>query len=207
MNQVLDFRAVSKKFGQTVVFDHFNLEILQGDFVFIKGKNGSGKSTLFNMAVGYEQPTTGTVAWFNNETDSAFRKRSSLVQSRLLFDTNESFADYLKVVKSSKKYKLSPRLKELVENFDIEKLKNKPIYKLSSGNVRKWQIVANLSFDYDVIFHDEPDTNLDIESVKSYAKFCLNEHKEGKTVILISHDQYLINLLQSEIQTLKLICL
>lgn len=207
MNKVLDFHDVSKKFGQTQVFDHFNLAISKGDFVFIKGKNGSGKSTLFNMAVGYEQPTSGKVSWFNNETDLAFRRRSSLLQSRLLFDTNESFVDYLKVVKSSKKYHISPGVKELAEAFDIEKYKRKPIYKLSSGNARKWQIVANLSFEYEVIFHDEPDTNLDIESIKQYADFCIKENTEGKTVILISHDQYLLNLFQKEVQNLKIICL
>lgn len=159
------------------------LDIKQNSLMLITGENGSGKSTLIKIISSLIPPTKGEV--INSQHCAVVFQDAD---SNILGDT--PLSDILFSLSSSK-LKKEEKLKiaeDTLSNFNLLHLKDNPAFFLSGGEKRRLSIASNTVLSPDVIIFDEPYSNLDYKSIKMLNKIIQYLKKEGKTIIIVSHE-------------------
>jgi len=178
--------------------DGISLAIGKGDFFSIVGKSGSGKSTLMHILGLLDRPTEGRVFFANrdistmDDTELATLRSNEIgfvFQSFNLLARTSSFDNViLPSVYTSKKYNVHMRAMDLLARVGLsDKLANTPS-QLSGGQQQRVAIARALVNDPSVILADEPTGNLDSKSGEEVLALLEELHKEGKTVIIVTHD-------------------
>ena len=203
MSALIEFDSVCKYYqmGDTVVkaADHISMQINQGEFVAIVGQSGSGKSTCMNIIGCLDVPTEGTYKL--NGRDVGKMGTNELAEIR-----NEMLGFIFQ------QYNLLPKL-DLMENVEVpliyagvpaaqrhqraqtalervglgKKLHNKPS-QLSGGQQQRASIARALAGDPAVILADEPTGALDSHTGREVLGMLQDLHRQGNTVVLITHD-------------------
>lgn len=199
--QILETKEVKKYYqtpsGIVRALDGVSLSVTEGTFGAIVGSSGSGKTTLLHMLGGLDEPTDGEV-WvrgtslkeMSGEEKTVFRRRNigfvfqnyNLV-STLSVRENITLPLLLDGMQVDRKF-----LKEITESLKLtEKLDHMP-HMLSGGQQQRVAIARAIAQAPPVILADEPTGNLDSNSTKEIMDILKGLHKEGRTVILITHD-------------------
>jgi putative ABC transport system ATP-binding protein len=210
MNPVIRMDDVWKRYqmgkaGELTVLKEVTLSINKGEFVAISGPSGSGKSTMVNMIGALDKPSWGSI--FLDEKNIAKMSESSLAFLRgktigFVFQQFNLMQDLtalqnvmlpMEVVNTSES---EARVKaiEILSQLGLgNRLHHKPS-ELSGGQQQRVAIARALANDPEVILADEPTGNLDSKTGEFVMEFLegLNR-KEGKTVIIVTHDLNLIN--------------
>ena len=183
----------------TKVLKGISFTIYESDFIAITGRSGSGKSTLMNILGLLDIPTSGHY-YFNgidvkkmNENDLAFTRNRELgfvFQSFNLLPRSSSLenvilpATYAGVGVREREAKA----KELLIKLDLENEMYKRPNKLSGGQQQRVAIARALMNNPNIILADEPTGNLDTKSGEIVMKILKDLNREGKTIILITHE-------------------
>lgn len=180
------FKNINKKFDSQEIYKDANLEI-SDSFYIISGENGSGKSTLFNIlyrAEDYE----GEI--YYNETNILHididAYRTNIIRYVKQEDEVFPFLSFKENLNILVKDFDQEKLEFLLENFNMQEVYNskKKYKKLSGGEKQKSRIIISLLTDFEVLLLDEPENNLDNESIKFLIKYL----KElNKCIIVSSH--------------------
>ena len=179
---------------------NINLEVKKGDFIAIIGASGSGKSTLMNIIGLLDHPTSG--AYILDGVDSAHLKENTLAQLRnkkigfvfqsfnLLPRTSalDNVAIPLIYAGVSKAERMN-RAKKVLEQVGLENKLDSHPNQLSGGQQQKVAIARSLVNNPEIILADEPTGNLDTKSGEEIMKIFESLHKEGKTIIMITHEE------------------
>ena len=176
-----------------------NLAIKKGEFVAIMGPSGSGKSTAVNMIGCMDMPTKGRI--YLDGHDISNLSESDLAQIRgkkigFIFQqfnllgtltALENVALPMMFQGKERKERLdyAKNLLEMVELGD--RMSHKPA-ELSGGQQQRVAIARSLSNDPEVVLADEPTGNLDSKTGEVVIRFLEKLNKEGKTIIMVSHD-------------------
>lgn len=177
------------------------LDIRKGEFVSIMGPSGSGKSTCVNMVGCLDVPTKGRI--FLEQHDIAHLSESDLAQIRgrkigfifqqfNLIPTLTALENVAlpMVFQGIDVQQRMARAKELLGKVDLgDRVHHKPT-ELSGGQQQRVAIARSLSNDPEVILADEPTGNLDTKTGSIVMEFLRKMHKEGKTIIMVTHDEY-----------------
>ncbi|MHC1611458.1 MAG: ABC transporter ATP-binding protein [Candidatus Methanospirareceae archaeon] len=176
-----------------------NLEIQDGEFIAITGPSGSGKSTLLNMIGCLDTPTSGSVfidgintASLNeNELAEIRREKIGFIfQQYNLVHTlnaleNVALPAFFSGVKREKRLR---RARELLVKVGLgDRMYHKPS-ELSGGEQQRVAIARALSNDPGIIIGDEPTGNVDTETGNAIMDILEGLNKEGRTVIVVTHD-------------------
>ncbi len=177
-----------------------NLEVKKGDFLAIIGASGSGKSTLMNIIGLLDHPTSGK---YELDTfDASHLKEDTLAQIRnkkigfvfqsfnLLSRTSslDNVALPLIYAGISRTERLEQAKQALEQVGLADKLDSKP-NQLSGGQQQRVAIARALVTNPEIILADEPTGNLDSKSGLEIMKIFEKLHKEGKTIIMITHEE------------------
>ncbi|MAG52606.1 MAG: hypothetical protein CMH62_01450 [Nanoarchaeota archaeon] len=179
-----------------------NIEIKQGEFVAIIGKSGSGKSTTMNMIGCLDIPTRGRI--FLEKYNISKLGESRLAQIRgkkigFIFQTfnliptlsaleNVALPMTFQKINRDKRMKIA---KDLLRKVGLnERIDHLP-GQLSGGERQRVAIARSLSNDPEVILADEPTGNLDSKTGNEIMGLLENLNKEGKTIIMVTHDDSL----------------
>lgn len=205
---MLKLKNINKEFilGDNVihVLKNINLEIQKGEFIAIVGQSGSGKSTLMNI-IGCLDTSTSGEYFINNQEISSFdldkkaslrRKKFGFVFQRYnLIPTLNALqnvalpAIYEGVDKKTREQKAQ----NLLEKLDIgDKKFNKP-NQLSGGQQQRVSIARALMNGGEIILADEPTGALDSKSGIMVMDILKDLHKQGHTIILVTHDRNVAN--------------
>ena len=179
--------------------DHVNLKINRNEFVAIIGQSGSGKSTLMNMLGCLDVPTTGRyilngqdVSHLTDDDLSDIRNKEigfifqgfNLIAGLTALENVELPLIYRGV---SKKERI--RLSEIaLEKVGLKERMNHKPSEMSGGQQQRVAIARAIAQAPPIILADEPTGNLDTGSTKEIMEILKELHKEGRTVILITHD-------------------
>lgn len=179
--------------------DHVNLEIFQGEFVAIIGQSGSGKSTFMNMLGCLDVPTSGK--YFLNGTDVSTMADNDLSEIRnreigFIFQgfnliPNLTAEENVELPLIYRGIDRKTRRKLALESLHMVGLDKRVSHKpneMSGGQQQRVAIARAIAAKPPVILADEPTGNLDSASSKEILAILKDMHRNGRTIILITHD-------------------
>ena len=179
--------------------DHVNLEIFQGEFVAIIGQSGSGKSTFMNMLGCLDVPTSGK--YFLNGTDVSTMADNDLSEIRnreigFIFQgfnliPNLTAEENVELPLIYRGIDRKTRRKLALESLHMVGLDKRVSHKpneMSGGQQQRVAIARAIAAKPPVILADEPTGNLDSASSKEILAILKDMHRNGRTIILITHE-------------------
>ena len=178
-----------------------DLIIRADEFVAIMGSSGSGKSTLMHILGCLDRPTSGTYMLEGKEVSSdtsssslAFIRREKIgfiFQTFNLLPRTSALNNVILPAIYSGLKKRKEKALELLKRVGLEKkIKNKP-NELSGGEQQRVAIARALMNDPLIILADEPTGNLDSKSGEEIIKLLKELNKEGKTIVMVTHDRHI----------------
>lgn len=188
--------------GKKVIFTNINLEVKQGEFVYLIGKIGSGKSTLIRTLNAELPLKSGEITIDGTSIQNIKRRHIAPLRKKL----GVVFQDY-KLLLDRSVYKnllfvlqaiefdkdlIDERIHEVLLKVGMYDHKNKMPHELSGGEQQRVVIARALLNNPDIILADEPTGNLDPETSDSLAALLHSICKEGKTVIMATHQHDLL---------------
>lgn len=193
-NNIIELRHVKKCYEKdTPVIKDFSLTIKKGEFVTFLGPSGCGKTTILRMIGGFEQPTGGEILLHGKDISKlppAKRPINTVFQKYALFpylNIYDNIAFGLKMKKVPKEV-IREKVKKVLEVVDLEGFEKRKISTLSGGQQQRVAIARAIAQAPPVILADEPTGNLDSNSTQEIMEILKGLHREGRTVILITHD-------------------
>lgn len=178
---------------------NIDLQIKKGDFVAVIGASGSGKTTLMNIIGLLDRPTSGSYNLDGQDTLKLKDEELASLRNRKIGFVFQSFnllprTSALSNVALPLIYAGVPKAerikqaKTILEEVGLgDKIESKPS-ELSGGQQQRVAIARALVNNPELILADEPTGNLDTKSGKEIMKIFDKLHKEGKTIILITHE-------------------
>ncbi|KAF0217106.1 MAG: putative ABC transport system ATP-binding [Geobacteraceae bacterium] len=176
-----------------------SLEIPRSSFTAIVGRSGHGKSTLMHLIGGLDRPTGGTIFLAGEEINRLSNSRLAALRARKIgfvfqffnllssLTAEENVATAMMFAGAPEK-RQSERARELLSLVGLlDKLKAKPS-ELSGGQQQRVAIARALANDPEILLMDEPTGNLDSESEAEVLDTVFRLHREGKTVVIVTHN-------------------
>ena len=183
----------------TNALKNINLEIKKGEFVAIMGASGSGKSTLLHILGGMDKATSGEYFYGDTAVHSMSSHELNLFRREYVdfVFQNASLMQYYSVAENIEMPLLSMNIpkkerkaivQEKMEAVGIGKLAKKLPTHLSGGEQTRVAIARALVGGKDLLLADEPTGSLDQKIGTEIMKLFEEVHKNGKTIVLITHD-------------------
>lgn len=208
---VISLKNICKSFGNKVIFDNFNLNVEEGEFLCITGVSGKGKTTLLNIIGLLEKPDSGSInimGYDNPEIDSKSGIKllrsniSYLFQNYGLVD-NETVEYNLKIATRFLKLSKNDEKKKIEEALNTVGLsgyeKNK-IFQLSGGEQQRVAMARILIKPTSIVLADEPTGSLDSDNRDLIMELLTKVNEQGKTVIIVTHDKEVVKCAKSVIE-------
>ena len=198
---MIKLENITKTIGKKVILENLSLKINQGDLVAIVGKSGSGKSTLLNLLGLIDGDYSGHYEIFGQKnvlvnsakSQAIIREHISYLFQNFALIDNET-VEYnlmlaLKYVKLSKKDKVK-KIEEILERVGLSSTLHQKVSELSGGEQQRIAVARAILKPSQLLLADEPTGSLDPENRDLVLNFLLDMNKEGKTVIIVTHDIY-----------------
>ena len=205
---------VSKTYQQGVpALNDVNIDIEQGEFVFIMGKSGSGKSTLIKLLLKELEPTEGEIYINEQKLSSVTHKKTPYVRRnigvvfqnfRLLQDRNvyENVAFAMKVVESSTR-EIKRKVPLMLSLVGLAaKYKSLP-RQLSGGEQQRVAIARALVNEPKILLADEPTGNLDNTNAWEIMHLLEEINERGTTVVVVTHNSEIVKKMNKRVITIK----
>ncbi|TYT27559.1 ABC transporter ATP-binding protein [Luteimonas viscosa] len=191
--------------GQTVhALAGVDLEVASGEFVAITGQSGSGKSSLLNILGCLDRPSSGRylieghdVALFDDETGSDIRNRriGFVFQSFHLLPRLSVLENVLLPLRFHRQppADAARHADELLERVGLWPRRDHRPGELSGGQMQRAAIARALLLRPALLLADEPTGNLDSKSAADVLELISEVHRDGQTVVLVTHDHDIAN--------------
>ncbi|AHY46841.1 FtsE: cell division ATP-binding protein FtsE [Rubrobacter radiotolerans] len=211
---MIRFENVTKLYGRdTVALEKLDLEIEDGEFVFLVGQSGSGKSTIIRLLLKEIEPTTGVI-YVRGKKLSAIGRRKV---PRLRRDIGCVFQDFKllpnKTARENVAYAMEvtgqrrrqirvkvPQILDLVGLGDkMDKLPNE----LSGGEQQRVSIARAFVSQPPILIADEPTGNLDPETSIGIMQLLHRINRIGTTVLVATHDREMVDVMRKRVVALE----
>lgn len=211
---MITLKDVSKSYTEGApALSDINIQIDEGEFVFVVGDSGSGKSTLIKLLLKELEPTSGTIV-INDKILSQiprrqiprFRRNVGCVfqDFRLLKDRNvyENVAFAQRVI-SAPNRSIKEKVPKILSLVGLAaKYKSKP-NQLSGGEQQRVAIARALINEPKILLADEPTGNLDANNAWEIMKLLDEINKRGTTVLVVSHNMEIVEAMKKRVITLQ----
>jgi putative ABC transport system ATP-binding protein len=177
-----------------------SLDIMHGEFTAIEGPSGSGKSTLMNILGCLDTPTSGTYFLDGEDVSGMREKKLTRIRNRTIGFIFQSFnlisgcsalenVELPLIYRKVDKAKRRRMAEEALERVGLSDRMHHLPAQMSGGQQQRVAIARAIAAKPPIILADEPTGNLDPESGRAVMDILRELNKEGKTVILITHDR------------------
>ncbi|MBD3898275.1 ATP-binding cassette domain-containing protein [Halomonas sp. ML-15] len=198
---IIQVRGLQNRFGDHVVHDQLDLDVMRGEILGVVGGSGSGKSVLLRSIVGLLKPSGGEVRMLGERLDQLSERQRVLLETRcgVLFQQGALFSSL--TVTQNVALPLSEHLK--LPRADAEHLAEVKLAlvglpphagklspsELSGGMIKRAALARALALDPDILFLDEPTAGLDPIGAAAFDQLLLTlRNAFGLTVFLVTHD-------------------
>ena len=197
MTAAIELRNIKKSYGDKAVLENFNLAVEKGEFLTVVGSSGCGKTTLLKMINGLIKPTEGDILIDGEDIrgKDMIQLRRNIgyaIQGSILFphmSVEQNIAYVPNLLNKKNKEKTTQAVKKWMKIVGLEEdLKGRYPGELSGGQQQRVAIARAIAQAPPVILADEPTGNLDSGSTKEIMGILKSLHQEGRTVIIITHD-------------------
>lgn len=199
---MIKIQNLKKTYKDCVALDTVSMHIRKGEFVVIIGASGSGKTTMLNIIGGLDTDYMGSCVVRNKEISSLSDVECCTLRSRyisyvyqffnlisfLTVKENVCLASQIKGKKVDEK-----ELNQVLKLLGLEQKKDSFANELSGGQQQRVAIARAILAHTDIILADEPTGNLDGENAKNVMDILKALNKEGKTIVLVTHDLKVAN--------------
>ncbi len=199
---MIKIQNLKKVYKDCVALDTVSMHIRKGEFVAIIGASGSGKTTMLNIIGGLDTDYMGSCVVRNKEMFSLSDVECCTLRSRyisyvyqffnlisfLTVKENVCLASQIKGKKVDEK-----ELNQVLKLLGLEHKKDRFANELSGGQQQRVAIARAILAHTDIILADEPTGNLDSENAENVMDILKALNKEGKTIVLVTHDLKVAN--------------
>ncbi len=201
MIEVKNVYMIYSQFVDTVALTDITLTINKGEFVAIAGSNASGKSTLLKCMAGFEEPNSGHIMvdgivlrdmTIEEKKEFRSKKIGFIFQDFGVIDfmtVEENLWLPLEIAGFSLE-DAKRKFEQVVMAFDLKPLLKRKCTELSGGQLQRVAIAVGVINEPEIIFADEPTSQLDKDWRKKTMDFFKKLNGQGKTIVMVSHDQY-----------------
>ena len=185
---ILDANNLTKRFDTKIVLDTISFDVKKGEIFGLLGPNGAGKTTMIRIILDIIKADNGSVNIFGEIFNERLKERigylpeeRGLYQKITIFECLKYFAE-LKSVKKSE-----AAIDFWLNKVDLYDYKYKRVEELSKGMQQKIQLVVAFIHNPELLILDEPFAGLDPVNTKQIKDILLDLKREGKTIILSTH--------------------
>lgn len=208
----LSVEAVSKRFGEKLLFSDVTFGIDKGDKVALVARNGAGKSTLLKLLCDLDNPDEGNITYRNDITigyldqNDNFKKGATLLEAALNPEvpTNKAIIDYqeaiegrgslenaLEVMNNLNAWDADVKVKEILQQLKLDDFQRK-VDHLSGGQKKRLALARLLASSPDFMILDEPTNHLDLDMIE-WLEQELSQSRS--TILMVTHDRYFLELI------------
>jgi energy-dependent translational throttle protein EttA len=195
-DSVIEFKNVSKAFGDRLLIDDLSFKIPPGAIVGVIGPNGAGKSTLFKLITGKEKPDSGEIA-IGKTVNMAFvdQSRDTLDSAKNVWQEISGGADIITVGR----YETPSRA--YIGRFNFKGAdQQKIVGQLSGGERGRLHLAKTLMAGGNVLLLDEPSNDLDVETLRALEEALL---EFPGSALVISHDRWFLDRIATHIMAFE----
>ncbi|PMC36292.1 bacteriocin ABC transporter ATP-binding protein [Bacillus sp. UMB0899] len=200
--EIVRLENICQDFNENRVINNINFSINDGEMIAIMGKSGKGKTTLLNIMGLISKPSQGNLYLFNKKNVEINSKEAMMLRRHkigYLFQNyglveDETVKWNLNIALEYKKLSKNQREQKIIEALKIlhlEKLIEKPVYKLSGGEQQRVAMLKLYLQESQLILADEPTGSLDEGNRDIIIQMLKDLNKEGKTIVIVTHDNYI----------------
>ena len=199
--KILEFKRLTKRFGERTVLNDINFSIDKGEIVFILGQSGTGKSVLLKTLVGLLKPEAGeiildgkNIANFSEKQMQEIRKSCGMVfQQPALFDSLTIYENLAYGLRRhfdfTEKIIHEKILKALSSVNLLEEILQKKPQQVSYGMQKRISLARTLVLEPEILLFDEPTTGLDPVTTTAVNRLIKQVSIQYKTTsVVVSHD-------------------
>ncbi|MGE6369952.1 ABC transporter ATP-binding protein [Planococcus kocurii] len=194
---LIEMKDVSKSYKGLILFENTDLSIEKGKIYGLIGPNGSGKSVLFKMMCGFVFPDQGTVTVRGIQLgkQNRFPDNFGVIIDRPGYLGNKTGFENLKYLAMIQNQITDDQIKYAMTAVGLQPAARQKVKNYSLGMKQKLALAQAIMEDQEVLLLDEPFNALDIDSVERIRDLLFLLKKQGKTIVLTSHNQEDIDIL------------
>ncbi len=195
---IIEFRNVTKKFGSIIALDKVSFKVNKGEFVFITGPSGAGKTTILKLILGEITADGGEVLIdgvnvknFKSKDLPYLRQKIGIVFQDFKVLPERTVGENVEValaVIEIPEREWHERVKHVLKLVGLARQENHFPSQLSGGELQRVSLARALSVNPRLLLADEPTGNLDWETSDAMVKLFEMINKEGKTIIMATHN-------------------
>ena len=191
-NQVIEFRDVSKGFGDKLLFEHLSFVLPPAGIVGVIGPNGAGKTTLFRLIMGLEQPDSGEITIGDTVKISYVdQQHKSIDPDKTVFQTIAGNSDWVRLGNRE------VNARAYVSRFNFSGADQEKLCGILSGGERnRLHLALSLMDDGNVLLLDEPTNDVDVNTIRALEEGLDNF---AGCAVVISHDRWFLDRIATHI--------
>lgn len=213
---LIELNNISFEYEDSPALKNIYLSINEGECVGLQGDNGSGKTTLIKLLNGLIFPSAGTYVFEGNQIDKKsmadevfskqFHQKIGYVfqnaETQLFCGSVREEVEFGPRQMGLSEEEIKTRCDDVINLIGIKHIENRAPYHLSGGEKKKTALACVLSMNPQVLIMDEPMNGLDRKSRDNLMGFLKAWKQAGKTLIIATHDENLLNIIADRIITI-----
>ncbi|MEL3955960.1 ATP-binding cassette domain-containing protein [Caldifermentibacillus hisashii] len=198
---LIEINQVNKSLKGLMIFENLNFNVKKGKTYGIIGPNGSGKSVLFKLICGFMFPDSGKIIVKGEElgTNKRFPSNFGIIIDRPGYIAGKTGFENLKALAMINNKINDERIKLTMQLLGLQPDAKQKVKNYSLGMKQKLAIAQAIMEDQQTLILDEPFNALDEDSLRNIRQLLLEFKKEGKTILLTSHNREDIELICDEV--------
>ncbi|MBP5259167.1 MAG: ABC-F family ATP-binding cassette domain-containing protein [Paludibacteraceae bacterium] len=187
METYLQIEGLTKSFGDLVLYEQVDFDLMQGQKLAVVAQNGRGKTTLLNILAGVEGVDAGRITRRNGLRTAYLRQSPDYDPDSTVWDAFMCVENELKALHKEWDYEV--KAKQMLSKLGIERL-DQPVRELSGGQLKRMALANALVSEPDLLILDEPTNHLDLAMVEWLEDLL---RRSTMTLLMVTHDRYFLD--------------